>query len=352
MNPKGKDARVSESISDNLSDSSGEVRGAQPPARHIWWKVLIVLVLVAAVAVIIAAKKRAQTPPSKQDQSTGAFDEVQKEGEYAPDTVLATVNGEKITHGDLDQMFREIPAQNRAVFEHNRHELLEQIILRELLLQKARASNIADTQAYRDGMGSHADHPGHEEHVLIDVLLQHEVLQDIKVTEEDLLHSFGELEDALPDQTSFEDVREDLQRYVLQEKQNMAFESYRDQLRTEAAVTYNEDWVEAQKALAADNPLDRALATGRPVVADFGQNSCTPCKMMKPILDALKEEYDGRAEILIIETDQYPAVTQRVGIRAIPTQIFYDADGNEIDRHQGFMSREAIVKKLKEMGVE
>jgi len=109
---------------------------------------------------------------------------------------------------------------------------------------------------------------------------------------------------------------------------------------------------EAQGALSADNPLDRALQSGRPVVADFGRGLCIPCKMMKPILDDLKKQYAGRAEILIIEIDEYPAVTQRVGIRAIPTQIFYDAEGKEAYRHQGFMSREDIVSRLVAMGVK
>jgi len=102
---------------------------------------------------------------------------------------------------------------------------------------------------------------------------------------------------------------------------------------------------------AVGNPLDRALATGRPVVADFGRGMCIPCKMMKPILDDLKEDYAGRAEILVIEIDEFPAVTQRVGIRAIPTQIFYDAEGNVAYRHEGFIPREDIVAKLAEMGV-
>lgn len=101
-----------------------------------------------------------------------------------------------------------------------------------------------------------------------------------------------------------------------------------------------------------DNPLDGALATGRPVVADFGRGICIPCKMMKPILDELKEHYAGRAEVLIIDIDEYPAVTQRVGIRAIPTQIFYGAQGREFHRHEGFMPREDITARLAEMGAE
>lgn len=158
--------------------------------------------------------------------------------------------------------------------------------------------------------------------------------------------------DEMPAGRTFEELQDPLRAYALQEKQGEAVDAYLANLRAAATITRNEGWVEAQKARAADNPLDRALATGRPVVADFGRGVCIPCKMMKPILDKLQEEYKGRADILIIEIDEYPAVTQCVGIRAIPTQIFYDAAGDDIYRHQGFMSREAIVGKLREMVVE
>jgi thioredoxin 1 len=42
----------------------------------------------------------------------------------------------------------------------------------------------------------------------------------------------------------------------------------------------------------------------------------------------------------------------RHGIRVIPTQIFYDAKGKELFRHEGFFSKEAILAKWKELGVE
>ena len=47
--------------------------------------------------------------------------------------------------------------------------------------------------------------------------------------------------------------------------------------------------------------------------------------------------------------DKEPA--QRFGIRAIPTQIFFDKEGKEIYRHVGFLSEEAIVSQLQKMGV-
>lgn len=101
----------------------------------------------------------------------------------------------------------------------------------------------------------------------------------------------------------------------------------------------------------ATDPLSRALATGRPVLADFGRGTCIPCKKMAPILAELKEEYAGKAEILVLDIDEYMELTRSVGIRMIPTQIFYDAQGNEVTRHVGFMAKEDIVAQLQSMGV-
>ncbi|MHC4591392.1 MAG: thioredoxin family protein [Planctomycetota bacterium] len=102
----------------------------------------------------------------------------------------------------------------------------------------------------------------------------------------------------------------------------------------------------------ADNPLAQALATGRPVVADFGRGMCIPCKMMKPILDDLKEQYKGRAEVLIIDIGDHPALAERCSIRTIPTQVFFDAGGHEVYRHEGSMPRDDVVSQLASMGVK
>lgn len=108
---------------------------------------------------------------------------------------------------------------------------------------------------------------------------------------------------------------------------------------------------EAQGMAAPDNPLDNALKKGRPVLADFGRGKCIPCKMMKPLLDEISKEYQGKAEILVIEIDEYMALTRRCGIRVIPTQIFYDASGKEVYRHEGFMPRKDILEQFAKLGV-
>ena len=87
-------------------------------------------------------------------------------------------------------------------------------------------------------------------------------------------------------------------------------------------------------------------------MVDLGADSCIPCKMMAPILKKLEKKYDGRAAIVFIDVWKHKDQAKRFGIRAIPTQIFFDKEGKEAYRHVGFMSEKAIVAQLKKMGVE
>ena len=93
-------------------------------------------------------------------------------------------------------------------------------------------------------------------------------------------------------------------------------------------------------------------ARGMVTMIDLGADSCIPCKLMAPILKKLEKEYDGRAAIVFIDVWKHKDQAKRFGIRAIPTQLFFDKEGKEAYRHLGFMSETAIVAQLKKMGVE
>jgi len=74
--------------------------------------------------------------------------------------------------------------------------------------------------------------------------------------------------------------------------------------------------------------------------------------MMAPVLDALAEDYKGTLEVVFIDVGKDRSAAGKYGVRAIPTQVFYDADGKEIFRHVGFYSREDILAKFRELGIE
>ncbi len=89
---------------------------------------------------------------------------------------------------------------------------------------------------------------------------------------------------------------------------------------------------------------------GKVTMVDLGAHKCIPCRMMSPIIKELSVEYDGKAAIVFIDVWEHPDIPKQYGIRTIPTQIFYDAEGKERFRHEGFLNKESIVAKLQELG--
>lgn len=248
--------------------------------------------------------------------------------------VLAKVNGEKITRKEFNQELNNLPPQQKAFYEVDKIGFLEELITRKVLLQEAKRQGIE----------------GDSSDILIQKLIE-SVLEKVEVSEDEIRNFYEERKNEFVGGT-FQEIRYRLKPMVRQEKQQKALEDWIEGLKSKAQIKRNEKWIKKQQAKAGKNPLDEALKTGRPVLADFGRGICIPCKMMKPLLDELKEEYKGKAEILIIEIDKYMALTRKYRIRLIPTQIFFDKDGKEVYRHEGFMDKETIENKLKEMGVK
>lgn len=89
-----------------------------------------------------------------------------------------------------------------------------------------------------------------------------------------------------------------------------------------------------------------------PRVVDLGADKCKACKELAPILAELKKEYAGRVIVEFIDVWVNPTAGELYMIRVIPTQVFFDADGKEVWRHEGFLPKEEFVKKFAELGVK
>jgi len=89
-----------------------------------------------------------------------------------------------------------------------------------------------------------------------------------------------------------------------------------------------------------------------PRLVDLGADKCIPCKMMAPILEELKSEYKGKLEVVFIDVWKNPQEGPKYKIRVIPTQIFFDASGKELFRHEGFFSKEDILAEWKKLGFD
>jgi thioredoxin 1 len=87
-----------------------------------------------------------------------------------------------------------------------------------------------------------------------------------------------------------------------------------------------------------------------PCLVEFSAGDCGPCKLMEPILNELARDYEGRLRIETVDLWKRPTVAEENNIRMYPTQIFYDAMGNELFRHEGFFSRQDILEQWKRLG--
>lgn len=89
-----------------------------------------------------------------------------------------------------------------------------------------------------------------------------------------------------------------------------------------------------------------------PKLIDVGSHRCVPCRKMEPILEELTEEYEGvfDVEFLDVMQSKNKKMIRKYEVKAIPTQIFLDEKGKKLWRHEGFLSKEDILNKWKELG--
>lgn len=106
------------------------------------------------------------------------------------------------------------------------------------------------------------------------------------------------------------------------------------------------------ESVPAAEPAAAGTSAGLPTLLELGADKCVPCKAMVPVLDALRKEYPGRLSVQFIDVWKNPEEGKKHKIRMIPVQLFLDADGKELFRHEGFYAKDDIVAKWKELGVD
>ena len=87
------------------------------------------------------------------------------------------------------------------------------------------------------------------------------------------------------------------------------------------------------------------LKSSQPVLVDFWAAWCAPCRMLAPTVEAVAEKYAGNARVMKLNVDDNPSVSQRFGIKGIPTLTLFK-NGKEEERVVGATSESAISRML------
>ncbi|HDT12067.1 MAG TPA: thioredoxin [Candidatus Marinimicrobia bacterium] len=101
-----------------------------------------------------------------------------------------------------------------------------------------------------------------------------------------------------------------------------------------------------------DTPVTVTASPKIPTLLDLGSKTCIPCKMMAPILEELRSEYDSRMQVIYYDVRENPNQARIYGIRVIPTVIFINEHEEELYRHEGFISKENILDVWKKLGYD
>ncbi len=84
---------------------------------------------------------------------------------------------------------------------------------------------------------------------------------------------------------------------------------------------------------------------------ELGSVNCIPCKKMQPIMKSIEEKYKGLVKVTFHDVWKDTKIAEVYGIDLIPTQVFKDASGKELMRHQGFYAEEEIDKFFQSQGI-
>ena len=96
---------------------------------------------------------------------------------------------------------------------------------------------------------------------------------------------------------------------------------------------------------------EQARAAGKPLIADFGMNRCLQCIEQAKTMEELRASLDGRVLLRFVHVGEEEALAEAYKVLLIPTLVFFDADGTEVFRNVGRMKRDAMLAKVRELGL-
>ena len=96
---------------------------------------------------------------------------------------------------------------------------------------------------------------------------------------------------------------------------------------------------------------ETVAAASRPCLLDFGSPTCEPCQQMAPTVEELKRELQGKVDVQFVDVSKNASYVGKYNLVATPTQIFFDAKGKQVARHEGVLTKAEALAQLRKLGL-
>jgi thioredoxin 1 len=253
---------------------------------------------------------------------------------------LAIVNGEEVSAAQLTMMIEKLEEPSKSMFKEDPAQLLDVVIMKTLLLQEIKAQGFSSQKGSKD-----AD-------ALIEEFLEAKFSKPPAVSQEEIKAFYDTHKERMEGKT-LEELSPVIEQVLGQGKLEGQYTSFLEGLREKADIKIFHDRLKAIAVKPPDSNSKEdfmaALRSGRPLLVDFGSNTCIPCRQLRPILQEIKQEQTGKMEVLVIDVYKYRDLAQQYKVQVIPTIVLFDASGKEAFRGQGFMPKEAIMEQIRKM---
>jgi thioredoxin-like negative regulator of GroEL len=88
---------------------------------------------------------------------------------------------------------------------------------------------------------------------------------------------------------------------------------------------------------------------GLPKILEFDRKFCPICQASDRVILAVRDRYPGQFEVEKLYIDEADTVFRRYKVAFVPTQVFLNAAGQEVARHEGVYKEEVLIQKLREL---
>ncbi len=231
----------------------------------------------------------------------GGRRELARYGAVLPADVICEVDGWQLKRAEFETRLKGLDSQTRAYWEKDPEGFAEELVKEHLVVEEGR----------RRGM------KGSDEEVIQQ--LQAQIWQKAKEKgEKDVDMAAGRMWQGLLDRLYNEAERA-------------------------GRVRKNALWVKRWRQ--RKDIVQRTVGRGIPVIVDFGRGVCLPCQRMEKRIKKVAPQFEGRVKFLLVNIDEEPTAVRRYHINVIPLQVFYDASGRQVLRHEGEMQEGELRQK-------